>query len=168
MSGKDATDGDTMNRKRTISTGLAAAGAAAVIGGGLARAPASAAAKPAPKYVVLNCSNQAVTRPASWTPYCADYGIVLSHMRWGNWDSHMASGYGTVSENDNYPSHAEGKTYTVPALVTLWGSRTVRNHPGERSYTEMTLVFPGQRPPVYKLSNGKWTVSYPVTQTLGV
>lgn len=156
-----------MNSKRIIRTGLAAAGTAAVIGTGLAQAPANAATTPAPKYVVLNCSNQAVTKPASWSPYCADLGVILSHMHWTNWDSHMASGYGTVSEDDNYPNHAEGKIYTVPALVTLWGSRAVPDHPGERTYNEMTLIFPGQRPPVYTYANGKWTVSYPATQTLG-
>lgn len=157
-----------MNRTRTISTGLAAAGTAALIGAGLAQAPASAATRTAPKYVVLNCSGKAVTRPASWTPYCADAGVILSHMRWSSWNAHMASGYGTVAENDNYPNHAEGTVSTVPALVTLWGSRAVANHPGERTYTEMTLVFPGQRPAVYTRVNGTWKVTYPATQTLGV
>ena len=117
---------------------------------------------------MLNCAGKAVTKPANWTPYCADYGVYLSRMHWTGWNSHMASGYGTVSEDDNYPNHVEGKTYTVPALITLWGSMAVRNHPGERTYTEMTLIFPGQRPAVYKQINGKWTATYPVTQTLGV
>lgn len=158
-----------MKRKRIISAGLAAAGtAAAVIGTGLGQAAADAATAPAPRYVVLNCSNKAVTRPASWTPYCADAGVVMKGMHWSSWDSHMASGYGTVSENDEYPNHAEGKIYTVPALVTLWGSQAVSGHPDERTYTEMTLVFPGQRPPVYTYANGTWTVSYPATQTLGL
>jgi hypothetical protein len=166
-----------VKRKSIVSTALAAA-SAAVLGACLASTPASASATAAfekttgtattvPQYVVLNCSSTAVVRPAGWTPYCADYGIYLSGMHWDGWDSHMAAGYGTVSENDNYPNHAQGKVYTVPALVTLWGSTTVPNHPGERRYTTMTLVFPGQRPPVYRYASGKWTVSYPATQTIG-
>lgn len=157
-----------MKFKRTISTGLAAVGAAAVLGTGLAQAPANAAAKPAPKYIVLNCAGKPVSMPASWTPYCADLGVILTHMHWSNWDSHMASGYGTVSENDNYPSHAQGTVYTVPALVTLWGTRMVKNNSTERTYTDMTLIFPGKRPAVYTKVSGKWIVTYPATQTFGV
>jgi hypothetical protein len=31
----------------------------------------------------------------------------------------------------------------------------------------MTLIFPSQRPAVYKKINGKWTATHPQTQTLG-
>ena len=158
-----------MHRNRTIAAGLAAM-AAAALGAGLAAAMPASAATPAaagPKYVVLNCANKPVTQPGSWTPYCADYGVLLQDMNWTSWNSHLASGYGTVHEDDNYPSHADGKVYNVPVLVTLWGSGAVKNHPGDDTYTEMTLIFPGQHPAVYQLVKGKWTVSYPVTQTLG-
>jgi hypothetical protein len=159
-----------LNRNRSISTALAAV-ATATLGAGLAQAmPADATTTPtrsAPEYVVLNCSERPVTQPANWTPSCADYGVVLENMHWTSWTSHLASGYGTVSENDNYPNHAEGKIYKVPVLVTLWGSATVRSHPGDDTYTEMTFIFPGQRPAVYERVNGKWTVTYPQTQTLG-
>jgi hypothetical protein len=159
-----------MRRHHIISAGVAAV-AAATLGAGLAQAlPANAAGTPAhsaAKYVVLNCAFKPVTKPAAWTPYCADYGLVLDHMHWTSWTSHLASGYGTVHENDNYPSHAAGKIYTVPVLVTLWGSAAVRNHPGDDTYTTMTLIFPGKRPAVYAKIKGKWTATYPVTQTLG-
>jgi hypothetical protein len=159
-----------MNRNHAISATLAAA-AAAALGAGLALAmPAGAATTAAhstPKYVVLNCSEKPVTQPANWTPFCADYGVVLEHTHWTSWTSHLASGYGTVSEDDDYPNHAEGKVYTVPVLVTLWGSAPVKSHHGDDTYTEMTLIFPGQRPAVYERSNGKWIATYPQTQTLG-
>jgi hypothetical protein len=160
-----------LNRNRSISTALAAAATAALgagLGAGLAQAmSAGAATTPVPKYVVLNCSESPVAQPANWTPFCADYGVVLKNMHWTSWTSHLASGYGTVSEDDNYPSHAEGKIYTVPVLVTLWGSATVESHPGDGTYTEMTLIFPGQRPAVYEKVNGKWTATYPQTQAFG-
>jgi hypothetical protein len=159
-----------VNRNRSISTALAAI-ATAALGAGLAQAmPAGAITTPAhsaPKYVVLNCSEKPVAQPANWTPYCADYGIVLENMHWTSWTSHLASGYGTVYEDDNYPNHAEGKVYKVPGLVTLWGSAAVKSHPGDDTYTEMTFIFPGQRPAVYEEVNGKWTATYPRTQTLG-
>ncbi len=159
-----------MQRKHIIRAGLAALVAPA-LGAVLAQAvPANAAATPArsaAKYVVLNCAYKPVTQPATWTPYCADYGVVLANMRWTSWTSHLASGYGTVQEDDNYPNHAEGKLYDVPALVTLWGSTAIKNHPGDDTYTQLTLIFPGQRPAVYEKVKGKWTATYPETQTLG-
>ena len=158
-----------MNRTHVISSALAAA--AAVLGAGLAQAPAHASATragSAPSRVVLDCAGKAVTGPARWTPYCADYGVVLSNMRWTSWNSHLASGYGTVTEDDDYPDAAQGRVYTVPVLVTLWGSAPVRNHPGEDTYTKMTLTFPGRRPAVYQKVRGRWTATHPVTQTLGI
>jgi hypothetical protein len=80
----------------------------------------------------------------------------------------MATGYGTVAENDNYPDHAQGKVYTVPVIVTLWGSAAVSHHSGDDTYTEMTMIFPHQRPAVYEKISGKWTATFPVTQTLGI
>jgi hypothetical protein len=155
-----------MNRKRTISTVLAAITAAG-LGAGLAQAmPAGAATASAPRYVVLNCKDKPVTKPAGWTPFCADYGLVLANMHWTSWTSHLASGYGTVYENDNYPNHATGKVYKVPALVTLWGSASVKGHPGDETYVKMTVIFPRKRPAVYVKVNGKWTATHPQTQTL--
>lgn len=162
--------GYLVNRTHAISSALAAT-AAAALGAGLAQAPAHASPArtgSAPAYVVLNCAGKAVTRPAAWTPYCADYGVYLSRMHWTRWSSHLASGFGTVSENDDYPDAAQGRIYTVPARVTLSGSTPVRNHPGADTYTQMTLVFPGQRPAVYKKVHGRWTATYPQRQTLGL
>jgi hypothetical protein len=52
-------------------------------------------------------------------------------------------------------------------VVTLWGSATVKGHPGERRYTEATLSYPKGRPAVYVTScNGKVVATYPLTQTL--
>jgi len=46
-----------------------------------------------------------------------------------------------------------------------WGSGVVAGHPAERRYTELTIVYPGARPPVYTLVNGKVVATCPVTQT---
>lgn len=159
-----------MKHVRTIGT-LSAIAAVAGLSAGLAQAlPADAAtaqSHAALKYVVIDCKYKAVTEPASYTPFCADYGVVVGHMHWTSWTSHLASGYGTVYENDNYPNHAEGKIYTVPAIVTFWGSGRVKGHPGDRTYTKMTFIFPGKRPAVYEQVHGKWVATYPETQTLG-
>src|ERR1700689_2730484 len=99
---------DIMKHARSIEflgVMTAVAGVSAAVAQAMPADAATASAKP----VVVNCSNRLVTRPASFTPYCADYGIVLEHMHWTSWNSHLASGYGTVSENDEYPSHAAEK-----------------------------------------------------------
>jgi hypothetical protein len=67
---------------------------------------ASASSSSAPRYVVIACNGKAVTKPAGFTPYCADDGADLEHMHWTSWTSHPASGYGTVYEDDNFPNHA--------------------------------------------------------------
>ena len=52
-------------------------------------------------------------------------------------------------------------------VAVLWGSATVKGHPGERRYTEATLSYTKRRPAVYATScNGKVVATYPVTQTL--
>jgi hypothetical protein len=64
------------------------------------------------------------------------------------------------------PDCAQGHVHYYPVLVMLWGSGSVPGEPAERRYTEVTLVYPGARPPVYQIVNGKVVATYPVTQTL--
>jgi hypothetical protein len=156
-----------MNRKRAIGTVLAA-GTAAALGAGIAQAiPAGAAAAAAPKYVVLTCKGNPDTKPVGWSVFCgrsyganhgANSGAVLWNMRWTTWTSHLASGYGFFFENDKS---------LVRVVATLWGSASVKGQPGERTYTRITLMFPGKRPTVYREVNGKRTVTHPQTQTIG-
>src|ERR1022692_3505107 len=108
---------------------------------------ANARSRPAPEYVVIGCNGEQLIKPANYTPFCADNGAGLEHMHWTNWTSHLASGYGTFYENDNYPDHADGKIYTVRAIVTFWGSARVKGHPGDSTCTEMTFIFPESAQP---------------------
>jgi hypothetical protein len=158
-----------ITRKRAISTVLAAVTAAA-LGAGIAQAiPAGAAAAAAPKYVVVTCKREVahlpprlVSRPVGWTIFCADPGAdrhtFLDNMTWLRWGSHLASGYGYLEENSQP---------FVRVVATLWGSASVKGHPGDRTYTRITLMFPGKRPTVYKKVNGKRTATHPLTQTIG-
>ena len=96
---------------------------------------------------------------------CADDGAGLQGLHWTSWTPRLASGYGTEYENDCQPNCAEGHIHHYPALVVLWGSGSGSGHPAERQYTQVTLIYPGARPPVYELVNGKVVATYPVTQT---
>jgi hypothetical protein len=161
---------DIVKHARIISTFAGIAGVAGLTAGLAQVLPADGAtARPqtAPKYVVTGCNGKQLTKPVSYTPFCADDGAGLQRMHWTSWTSHLASGYGTIYEDDNYPNHAEGKIYKVPGIVTFWGSARVNGHPSDRTYTKMTFIFPGKRPAVYKKVNGKWVATHPETQTLG-
>ena len=148
-----------------LSLGLAGcAGAATTSAAAVTRAGSAAAA---PQYVVLNCMDKAQVKPGTISLACADNGIGLTHLHWTSWTPQLASAYGTNWENDCKPSCAQGHIHNYPVVAVLWGSATVKGHPGERRYTEATLSYTKRRPAVYATScNGKVVATYPVTQTL--
>ena len=159
-----------------IASGAATVLAAAGLGLGLAAsadaatvhptaATQTAAAPAATRYVLVNCENKTQVRPGSYVLACADGGTGLENLHWTSWTPRLANGYGTEYQNDCIPNCAEGHDHYYPALVVAWGSGSVTGHPGERRYTELTLIYPGARPPVYTIVNGKVVVTYPVTQT---
>jgi hypothetical protein len=129
-------------------------------------ADATHAANPRP--VVLNCENQAMVRPTTLVLACGDGNDGLEHMHWANWTSQVASGYGTEYQNTCEPNCAEGHYRDYPVVVALWGSASVKGHPGERRYTEATFIYPGARPPMYEIVKGKVVTTYPVTRTLSL
>ena len=132
-----------------------------------ASASATSSASTAPgaatsRYVLYDCNFKGVVEPATDTLACADGNALLQGLHWGAWTPQLASAYGTFVENDCQPSCVGGHFHSYPAVVTAWGSGSVQGHPAERRYTELTLMFPGARPPYYNAS-GKPT--YPLTQT---
>jgi hypothetical protein len=118
-----------------------------------------------PTYVLFDCLSAPAVRPASYVATCADAGVGLAHLHWASWTAELASGDGTMYENDCIPYCAAGHIHDYPALVVLWGSATVKGHPAERRYQSLTLIFTGKRPPVYHLEHGKLVATYPPTQT---
>jgi hypothetical protein len=148
-----------------LSLGLAGcAGAATTSAAAVTRAGSAAAA---PQYAVLNCMDKAQVKPGTISLACADNGIGLTHLHWTSWTPQLASAYGTNRENDCLPSCAQGHVHHYPVVAVLWGSATVKGHPGERRYTEATLSYTKRRPAAYATScNGKVVATYPVTQTL--
>jgi hypothetical protein len=170
-------------KTRTRVAGAIFAGLVAASGGGAALASSAGPAAPAtthaaasteaatakaPRYVVLDCSFKPVVAPSTFVITCADAGIGVRDVRWTSWTPKLASGYGTFWENDCMPDCAEGHFHYYPSLEMLWGNAAVKGHPGERRYTELTVIFTGKkRPPVYVLKNGKLVATYPATQTFG-
>src|ERR1700761_1445854 len=148
--------GDRMKHRTAITVaGIAAvaAGTGAVLGltigpGGAAGAATRTAAS-SPARVVVDCGAKPAEKPASTTITCADGGTGIEHMHWTSWTAQLASGYGTFYQNDCVPYCAAGKIISYPVLATFWGSAAVKGYPADRRYTELTVIFTGQRPPVY-------------------
>ncbi len=163
-------------RMTTVASGSAVAALALSLTlpgpAGPATAPAAAVtragpATSAPQYVVLNCTGRAQARPGTISLACADNGTGLTQLRWTSWTPELASAYGTEWQNDCKPNCAAGHIHHYPVVAVLWGSATVKGHPGERRYTQATLSYPEGRPAVYAPGcNGKVVATRPVSQTL--
>jgi len=144
--------------------GLAASAGASTRAGATTAVTAGAANK-APKYVVADCF-QLQVRPGSYVFTCADGGAGLENLHWTTWNAKLASAYGTYYYNDCIPYCADGHIHQDPVLVVLWGSATVKGHPGVRRYAHFTLIFTtSKRPPVYYVKDGRTYTTHPVTQT---
>ena len=131
-----------MKRTRLAATILVSAGLIAAGGGTAALASSTAAsaraASPA-RYVVPDCAGHLVVAPKIITITCADAGIGLRSQHWTSWTPEMATAYGTFWENNCKPNCASGHIYYYPSREVLWGSTTVKRHPGLRSYTGITV-----------------------------
>jgi hypothetical protein len=114
------------------------------------------------KTVVYDCPGQpALVKPRTFTVTCADGGIQYDHLTWVSWTPGRARATGLLEENDCTPNCAYGHFHAYPAKVVLWGNAAVKNHPGVRCYTEMTITLTGARP---EYAHGL----APVTQTISL
>ena len=117
------------------------------------------------RMVVFDCPAQpAMVRPTTYILACADGNALFDKLAWTSWTPGLASATGTLVLNDCIPFCAAGHFHSYPAVVVFWGSKAVKSHPGERSYTMMTEILTGTRPRYYDYVTHKW-VTAPVTQT---
>jgi hypothetical protein len=135
------------------------------LGLGLAQSAHAAPEDTSVRMVVFDCPGQpAQIKPRTFIVTCADGGIQFDKLSWTSWTPSVASAAGTLEENDCTPTCVAGHFHAYPALLILWGSKPVPNHPGERCYTMMTSILTGARPRYYDYAKHKW-VTAPVTQT---
>lgn len=135
-----------------------------ILGGSAQAAPARSAASPS-QTVVFDCPGQhALVRPKSIILTCADGNAYFAKLAWTSWTPGLASAKGSLVMNDCIPYCAVGHFHSYPAIVVLWGSQAVKNHPGEIAYTRLTQILTGPRPRFYDGVHHKW-VTAPVTET---
>ena len=138
-----------MKRAR-LGASIISALAIALLSISLAVQARASAARPASgpiQTVVLDCPGQsALVRPKTYILTCADGYVSLNKLSWTSWTPGLASATGTLVKNTCTPSCVAGHFKTYSALVVLWGKAAVKNHPGQQTYTRMTIIYPGSRP----------------------
>jgi len=96
--------------------------------------------------VIVNCLGKQQVKPGTIVLACADYNSLIDHITWTSWTRELASGTGTLVQNDCMPYCAAGHFHRYPVLVILWANQPYGS--GQR-YTEITEILPGARPPVF-------------------
>ncbi len=154
-----------------IASGLAVGGLALGLALSASATPAHPVAGAAAPYVrpappvVFDCPGRsALVEPKTYILTCADANSYLGKLSWTSWTPGLASAKGVLEENDCTPYCAAGHFRSYPAVVVFWGDATVKNHPGERCYTAMTVILTGQRPRYYDYLTHTW-VTAPAIQT---
>ncbi len=112
--------------------------------------------------VVVNCGMKTQVRPGSIVLACADGNAYVSGLNWSAWGSSSALASGTYAFNDCTPNCLSGHGHTFAGLVVLWGARSLPGHRGVSYFTEMTIIFTGNRS--YTAGGKKDTL--PQTQTI--
>lgn len=95
--------------------------------------------------VIVNCSQKTQVRPSSYILACADGNAYVGSLNWSAWGSSSALASGTSTFNDCTPNCLSGHGHTFPALVVLWRAQSLPGHSGVRYFTEMTIIYTGNR-----------------------
>lgn len=162
-------------RRRVKAAGLALAGIALLATtvlattGGAAAASAAASGRTAESVgqqstgvpVVVNCAQKTQVRPGTFVLACGDGNASLDSLQWSAWGASSALASGTSGFNDCTPDCLTGHVHTFPALIVLWGAKALPGHAGVRYFSEMTIIYTGNRS--YTAGGKKYTV--PQTQT---
>ena len=94
--------------------------------------------------VVVNCPGQAQTRPGQYLLTCT-VGAYLTGLHWAAWGASSALASGTYAFDDCVPNCVGGHGHNLAALVVLWDVQPWPGHAGERYFTQMTVIYTGNR-----------------------
>jgi hypothetical protein len=97
-----------------------------------------------PSVAVYNCVNKPQVRPGTFDVFCDGSGY-FTHLTWSNWNASMATATGVEYINNCEPNCAQGHFSHQNVDVIFWRSEPVAHHPGERGYSQMTVLYPNQK-----------------------
>jgi hypothetical protein len=119
--------------------------------------PAQSRQPQAGQTVIVDCLGKPRVEPSTIVLACADENSLVSSITWTSWTGDLASGSGTLEQNDCIPDCAAGHFRSYPVLLVLWAGQS---YGGGQRYTEITEILPGARPSVF---NGHaWVPAQPV------
>ena len=95
--------------------------------------------------VVIACINETRIRPGEYILPCGDGTAYLQHMNWSAWGSSSALASGTYIFNNCTPNCADGRGIAFGVLAVLWDAQPWPGHAGVRYFTELTMIFTGNR-----------------------
>jgi hypothetical protein len=100
----------------------------------------------APSVAVYSCTNQPQVRPSTYDQFCDGSGYFTG-LHWSTWNASIAAATGVQYLNNCTPNCAAGKFSHRTVDLIFWRSLPVKGHPGERGYSQMTVLYPGARLP---------------------
>jgi hypothetical protein len=96
-----------------------------------------------PSVAVYDCQNQPQVRPGTFYFFCDGSG-AFTGLRWSTWNASVATATGVQYVDNCEPNCAHGKWSHRTVDLIFWRSEPVKGHPGERGYSQMTVLYPGQ------------------------
>jgi hypothetical protein len=141
--------------RRTLA---ALVGLTALALGAVSLAP-SAAAAPASKTGVVNCTGTIEHRPSEIVIACADAGVMITGITWKSWTNARARGTGTLVWNTCLPETCvAGIVEKYKVAITLGRVASAPNPP---VFTRVTVGFPAGGPAM--LETGSYTLDRPIS-----
>jgi hypothetical protein len=95
-----------------------------------------------PSVAVYDCSNKPEVRPGTFGLLCDGSGY-FTRLRWSTWNASMATATGVLYLDNCEPNCAQGTWSHQAVDLIFWRSLPVKGHPGERGYSQMTVLYPG-------------------------
>jgi hypothetical protein len=102
----------------------------------------AAAATAAPSVAVYSCTNEPQVRPGWYELFC-DGSAYFEKLSWSTWNASTAAATGVEYIDNCEPNCAAGKWSHRTVDLIFWRSLPVKGHPGERGYSQMTVLYPG-------------------------
>jgi hypothetical protein len=92
---------------------------------------------------VYDCLNKPEVRPGTFELFCDGSGY-FTRLRWSTWNPSTATATGRLYVDNCEPNCAAGTFSHRTVDLIFWRSLPVKGHPGERGYSEMTVLYPGR------------------------
>jgi hypothetical protein len=109
---------------------------------------------------VYNCWNQPQVRPSTFILSC-DGSAAFTGLHWSTWNASMAAATGVQQVDNCEPNCAHGTWSHRTVDLIFWRSLPVKGHPGDRGFTQMTVLYPGASTPGHPASTGNTYTQFP-------